>query len=187
MHDLTPITALGAPQAQTHKIGEVSLCENPNVALFCVAAQRGKEADCAQKLEKLLPALPQPNELKIGDPICAFWMSSDMYMLMTAFETHETYAEELAQDFGSCASITEQTDGWVCFDLRGSRLEAVMELICPVNLRASSEGLAQRTSIEYIGCFVLQMHSNEWIRVIGPRSSALSLHHAIIGALKSAL
>jgi sarcosine oxidase subunit gamma len=108
-------------------------------------------------------------------------------MVGAPFETHEDLAERLKHRFGPTASITEQTDAWCCFDLRGDGMEAVLELCCNLNIRAMKTGDATRTSIHHLGCFVLRRDPADWVRILGPRSSATSLHNALKTAMISAL
>ena len=105
---------------------------------------------------------------------------------MATHESHETLAAQLAAKAKGTASVTEQNDAWCCFDLSGPRLASVFELLCPVNLRACAGGEATRTGIDHLGCFLLVL-SPDHVRVLGPRSSAGSLHHALLTAMRAAL
>lgn len=64
-------------------------------------------------------------------------------------------------------------------------MEQVVELLCPINVRQMTTGDAQRTSIHHLGCFVLRRDPSDWVRILGPRASAGSLHHAIVTAMRS--
>jgi len=188
VHDLEPITALGGSAPQVVTLAGVTLSENPNLALASVAARAGSEDRCRAHLADLLqgPA-PEPGKCRLHDPEAAFWMGPDQWMVGAPFETHEDLAALLKDRFGQTASVTEQTDAWACFDLRGDGVEAVMELSCALNIAAMQTGDAQRTSIHHLGCFVLRRDPADWLRILGPRSSAQSLHHALVTAMKSAL
>lgn len=188
MHDLTPITALGGTAPRVDTVAGVTLTENPNLALASLAARLGQEAACRAHLETLLagPA-PGPGTGRLQGPEAAFWMGPDQWMVGAPFASHEDLAAQLKSRFGDTASSTEQTDAWVCFDLRGDGIERVMELCCNINIRAMKTGDATRTSIHHLGCFVLRCDPADWVRILGPRASAGSLHHALLGAMKSAL
>jgi sarcosine oxidase subunit gamma len=188
VHDLTPITALGGNVAQVDTVAGVTLTENPGLALASVMARIGHEQACAKHLADLLGTdAPSPGQCRLHDPEAAFWMGPDQWMVGAPFATHEDLADQLKTRFGAAASITEQTDAWACFDLRGDGMEAVMELCCNLNMRAMQTGDAQRTSIHHLGCFVLRHDPPDWVRILGPRSSAASLHHALKTAMVSAL
>ncbi|MEP3946747.1 sarcosine oxidase subunit gamma [Ascidiaceihabitans sp.] len=187
MHDLTPITALGGATPQVETVGTVTLSENPGLALASVMARVGFETECAKHLADLLDGdAPGPGKCRLHDPEAAFWMGPDQWMVGAPYDTHETLAGELKTRFENTASVTEQSDAWVCFDLRGAKMEAVMELCCNLNIRAMQTGDAQRTSIHHLGCFVLRRDPEDGVRILGPRSSAGSLHHALKTAMVSA-
>ncbi len=185
VHDLKPITALGGTDPRVDTVGSVTLTENPGLALASVAARMGREAACKDHLKSVIGAVPGPGECQLNDPEAGFWMSPDMWMVGAPFDTHEDLASQLKKRFGDTASVTEQTDGWCCFDLRGAGMENVMERLCPINMRAMQTGQAQRTSIDHLGCFVLRRDPADWVRILGPRSSAASLHHALLTAMQS--
>lgn len=186
MHNLTPITAMGGNAPRVDTVAGVTLSENPGLALASVAARLGQEETCRKHLSDLLEGpVPGPGQCSLHDPEAAFWMGPDQWMVGAPFETHEDLATQLKSRLGDSASVTEQTDAWACFDLRGDGLEAVLELCCNINVRAMQTGDAQRTSIHYLGCFVLRRDPADWMRIFGPRASAVSLHHALLTAMKS--
>ena len=114
-------------------------------------------------------------------------MGPDQWMVGAPFDTHEDLAAQLKSRFGDTASVVEQTDAWVCFDLRGDGIDDVMEFLCAINIRAMQTGDATRTVIHHLGCFVIRRDPANWVRILGPRASAGSLHHAIFTAITSAL
>lgn len=186
MHNLSSITPLGAtePRVETH--GSVTCSEVTDLALASVSARLGQESACSDKMHTLLgqPA-PGPGKSAMGDPFTAVWMGPDQWMIGANISTHEDIEEQLISELKTTASVTEQTDSWCCFDLSGTRVAAVMELLCNVNLRVMKAGDATRSSIHHLNCFVICGDPDGFIRLIGPRSSAGSLHHAIIAAMKS--
>lgn len=186
--DLEPITALGGAEPRVDTVAGVTLRENPGLALASVMARGGQEDACRTHLADLLETPPPgPGQCRLHDPEAAFWMGPDQWMVGAPFDTHEDLAAQLKNRFGTSASITEQSDAWVCFDLRGDGIEAVMELLCVLNLRKMKTGDASRTVIHHLGCFVLRRDPSNWLRILGPRASAGSLHHAVLTAMKSAL
>ncbi|MGH1575985.1 sarcosine oxidase subunit gamma [Planktotalea sp.] len=186
MHNLKAITALGGQEPRVDRIGENTLRENAGLALASVHARLGQEEACRAHLQDLLEGrVPAIGKAVLRDPEAAFWTGPDQWMVGALFDTHEELADQLRARFGSTASITEQTDAWACFDLQGATMDAVMELLCPVNMRAMQTGDAQRTSIHHLGCFVIRREPSDWVRILGPRASATSLHHAIITAMQS--
>ncbi|MBV7395970.1 sarcosine oxidase subunit gamma [Mameliella sediminis] len=185
MHDLKPLTPLGATDPRVDSIGSVTLTEVTSVALASVAARLGHEEAARSALAAFIGGeVPAPSRHG-GGALNAFWTGPDQWMVEAPMDTHEDLAHHLAEVLGADASVTEQTDAWCRFDLSGYELPSIMELLCPVDLRSWQGGEVQRTSIDHLGCFVLNRGPRA-LSVIGPRSSAGSLHHALMTACKSA-
>nr|WP_254429722.1 sarcosine oxidase subunit gamma [Ruegeria atlantica] len=146
----------------------------------------GQEASASKALAKLIGAPTPDVGQHAGETITAFWAGPDQWMIEAPFETHEDLADQVKSAMGDTASVTEQTDGWTRFDLNGDQIPAVLELLCMLDLRKFDAGCVARCSIHHVGCFVL-CRSPESCSVYGPRSSAGSLHHAIVAAMRSAL
>ncbi len=185
MHNLVAITALGGSEPRVDTVGPVTCTETPGVALASVAARLGKETTAQKALAKMIGA-PAPEVQRFtGDQVIAFWSGPDQWMVEAPFDSHEDLADQVKATLGIAASVTEQTDAWARFDLRGDGINAVLELLCQLDLRQFQTGYAARSSIHHIGCFVL-CRSADHVSLFGPRSSAGSLHHAIIAAMRSA-
>lgn len=186
MHNLVAITALGGQEAQVDSHGGVTCSEVPHVALASFMGRLGQENQAQAILAQALGAQAPDVARLVEADLTAFWMGPDQWMVEAPLMTHEGLAQELAEAAAGVASVTEQTDAWTRFDLTGEGLEAVLELLCQMNIRAMTGGEAQRGSIHHLGCFVM-CRSVTHFSIYGPRASAGSLHHAIIGAMKSAL
>ncbi len=91
---------------------------------------------------------------------------------------HEDIVAQLKPAFGDAASITEQTDAWVRFDLSAPDLAPLMERLCNVDFPAAPDGFASRTVIEHMGCYLVRRTRGE-ATLYGARSSARSLLHAL--------
>ncbi|MDP4033743.1 MAG: sarcosine oxidase subunit gamma [Pseudorhodobacter sp.] len=183
-HRLHSLTPLGHPEPQTVTIGPVTITEVVTVALASLASRRGREADVAAAAKTLDIPLPGPNGSASGAVFAAFWLGPEQWMIEAPFASHEDIATRLLSTFGDAASITEQTDGWVRFDLAGANLPDLLERLCCLDTRAMSAGTATRTVIDHLGCHVI-WRAPEVFSVVGPRSSAGSLHHALTTAAKS--
>ena len=188
MHDLAPMTALGSSDHRVDIISGVTLTENSAQAHASVAARLGKEDACQKHLTDLMSgAIPAPAKIVTHDVMSAFWIGPNQWMVSAPFESHEDLAQQLKARFQDSASITEQTDAWVCFEMRGSGINAVMQLCANFDIERMQTGDAQRTVIHYMGVYVLRRDPADWLRILGPRSSAESLHHALVTAMKAAL
>lgn len=185
MHDLKPLTALGGTEPRIDRFDHVAIAENDGLALASVAARLGQEKACRAALKSLLGAVPRPGKAQLRDPEAGFWMGPDQWMIGAPRDTHEMLAETLKTRFGDCASITEQSGAWVCFDVIGKGMHDVCERLCAVPIRRMKSGDAQRTVIHQMGCFVIRRADQDHIRILGPRASAGSLHHALIIAAQA--
>ena len=107
-------------------------------------------------------------------------MGPDQWMLGAPRDTHERLADQLIERFGATASVTEQSGAWACFDVTGPAMQELCERLCAVPIRNMVAGDAQRTMIHQLGCFVIRRQDADHIRILGPRASAASLHHALI-------
>ncbi|MDA7424892.1 sarcosine oxidase subunit gamma [Thalassococcus lentus] len=187
MSDFRPLTPLGAHEPRTDTHGPVTLTEVVDTALASCSSRLGHEAQVRSALQDFLGfALPEPGQSVSNDPYGAFWMGPDQWMICAPHGTHEDLAAQIKEAVGETASVTEQNDAWCRFDLTGDHLPAVFERLCAVDLRSGSGGEATRTSIDHLGCFLV-MTNPDHVRVLGPRSSAGSLHHALLTAMRSAL
>ena len=185
MHDLVAITSLGGAEPRVDTHGPVTLSEVCDVALASVAARLGGEAKTRSALKTLLGVAPPEPGQAAHKKLGAFWMGPDSWMVEAPFDTHEDLAAQVKAKLKDAASVTEQTDGWCRFDLTGEGLADVFERLCPINLRQWHGSEATRTSIDHLGCFVVARSATH-MSVIGPRSSAASLHHALLSAIRSA-
>jgi sarcosine oxidase, subunit gamma len=183
-HRLKPITPLGKDAPQTFTVGPVTIRENTDNALASLATRSGRGGDVATAAETAGIPLPGPGKTASSATYSALWLGPDQWMIEAPIGTHEDIVAVLRPLFGDAASLTEQTDAWVRFDVTGPDLPSLFERICAFDLRTHAPGSATRTVIEHLGCYVALRASNE-VSVLGPRSSAHSLHHALLTAARS--
>ncbi|MBK0327819.1 sarcosine oxidase, gamma subunit [Rhodobacteraceae bacterium F11138] len=188
MSDLIPLTALGgtSPRVDTFQGLEISEC--PEWALASIAARSGRATDMASAAQAFLGvALPDVARTAEKAPFSVFWMGPEQWMIEAPHDSHEDLATQIKAALGDTASVTEQTDGWVRFDLTGERCHDVLERLCNADSRSMPPGSATRTQLEHLGCFLIRRPQDSHFSVLGPRSSAGSLHHALETAAKSAI
>ena len=181
---LKPLTALGHDAPVTETLGPWTLTERFDVALASLAPRRGRLDEVRAAAARAGIPMSAPARAELGATFGAFWMTPDMWMVEAPFATHEDIRPALLAVFGDAASITEQTDAWVRFDLAGPELERLMERLSNFDLAPAPEGAATRTVIEHMGCYLIK-RSAQAITLYGPRSSARSLHHALTVAAAS--
>lgn len=172
------LTALGQTSPLTKEIGPYRIIERFDVAIASLAIRKGRDGEVKAAAAKAGLPLPDPARATDGNPFSAFWVAPDMWMVEAAFATHEDIAASLKPLFGDAASITEQTDAWVRFDLQAPNLAPLLERLSNVDFPAVPDGYASRTVIEHIGCYLIRKGIGSVV-LYGPRSSAKSLLHAL--------
>lgn len=185
MASLQPLTALGKRDATVVTHGPLTITERFDVALASVAARKGRMADLSAAAKKLDVPLPGPASHLQGTPYSAFWVAPEMWFVEAPYASHELIADLLKAAFGDAASITEQTDAWVAFDLSAPDLTPLLERLCNVDYAAKPDGYATRSVMEHLGVYLIK-HGPGAARLYGPRSSAESLMHALETAALSA-
>ncbi|WP_103258440.1 sarcosine oxidase subunit gamma [Tabrizicola aquatica] len=178
MAELQAMTALGARQAAVAVVGPVTITERCDVALASVAARRGRMADLARAAQAAGVPLPDAARHAGGAVYNAFWVAPEMWFVEAPFASHELIADQLKAALGDAASVTEQSDAWVIYDLTAPDLAPLLERLCNVDFPAAPDGFATRTVIEHLGCYLIR-HGRGQVRIIGARSSAGSLLHAL--------
>jgi sarcosine oxidase subunit gamma len=185
MPNLTAVSPLGFTTPHKDVVGAYTISEVADRAMASVTARKGSAAAVKNILAKILNhPVPEVGGYCAGK-IEAFWTGQSQWMLAAAFDEYEDIVASFSGTFKSKASLTEQTDGWCRFAITGPDIDRLCSLLCNVDMRTLMAGKASRTSIEHIGCFLLRV-ADDSLHIIGPRSSAASLHHAISAAAKSA-
>jgi sarcosine oxidase, subunit gamma len=183
---LKTITALGHDTPKTITIGQITISEQFDVALASVAVRRGRDKDLVKAAKTAGLPLPAAAKTEAGKVYSAFWMTPEMWMVEAPFATHEDIAAHLKQALGETASITEQTDAWVRFDITSENLTPLTERLCNIDLAIKPIGFATRTVIEHLGVYLIK-RSDLKITLYGPRASAQSLLHALEVTAKSVM
>ncbi|MEE2944749.1 MAG: sarcosine oxidase subunit gamma [Pseudomonadota bacterium] len=173
---LSPRTAFGASEPMRATIGKATLTERPEFSIASVTA-RAEQGGIAAKLTSGVDV--SGSEFVQTDTRTVFWTGPNQWFVLDDHSTDETLAQTLKADLGAAASVTEQNDGWVVFDLTGEDLDEVLERLCSINLSELARGRAQRTVIEHVGSFVLCLEQGRSYRLLCGRSFAPSFAHAI--------
>lgn len=181
MHKLKPITPLGADAPRVDQIGTLFIAEVVDQALASVAAREGQ----SDALQKALPLpLPAVGKSETKGDFTAFWTGPDQWIFSANHDQHELLAAELKQMVGDAASVVEQTDGWCRFDVSGTALCDLFERLSNMPVRTMATGDVIRGTVEHLGAFLWRL-ADDRMAVIGPRSSAASLHHALVATARS--
>lgn len=183
MHSLKPITALGGSEPRIDTFGALAIAEVDTLSLASVAMrQKGKTAT-HRVVKSLLGSVPGPGQTAAKGDYSGLWMGPDQWMIAAPMDSHEDLADQLVAKLGQAASVTEQSGAWAAFDLTGESMFDACERLCAAPIRKMAVGDAQRSTVHQLGCFVIKQDAS--IRILGPRASTGSLHHALIDAAKS--
>jgi sarcosine oxidase, subunit gamma len=181
---LKQVTALGNDTPKTVTIGDVTIVERFDVALASVAIRKGWDKDLAKRAKAAGLPLPAAAKSEAGKTYSAFWMTPEMWMVEAPFASHEDIAAILKATLGDAASITEQTDAWVRFDVAAIDILPLMERLSNVDLARKPVGFATRTVMDHLGVYLIKRGNND-VTLYGPRASAQSLLHALEVTAKS--
>lgn len=180
-HGLKPLSALGGDASPAAGIEGLTIRENADVAMASAAARFGRDKDVAKAAKKLLGFdLPGPGEMASRGGWAAFWTSPGQWMITAPFADHEDIARIVKTGLGDAASVTEQTDGWVRFEVEGTRAPDMFERLCNADIRLMQAGRATRCQIEHLGAFLLCHTAGRTFSVVTLRSAAASMHHALV-------
>lgn len=179
--DLAPLTALGADTARSARFGALTLAETPDMALASLAQRRDGDQPLPMGLR-----LPGPGGWVSGNGLAAFWTGPHQWMIEAEGRAEQDFARDLALAAPGC-SVTEQTDGWVCFELTSDAgaapIRQIMAKLVNIDVDDFGPGRATRTGLEHQGVFLIRRADNR-LAIWGMRSSAESLWHALATAAR---
>lgn len=182
MARLTAITALGGIEARDDLIGSIRITEVVDTCLASLAMRRDKSESFRKAAQTALGTdLPTPGQRTSHGTRGAIWMGPDQFLVEA--ETDATdLASDLAAIFGAAASITDQSDAWVRFDITGRDVPAMLERLSAADTRLMQGGAAVRTPVHHMLCVLVCRDAGIGFTIYGPRASAPSLHHVLTAA-----
>lgn len=176
MPDLIPTTALGGRTPARVVAGELALEENSSLGLASIALRR----DGTQPVPFGL-SLPEPGGHVTNGSVGAFWLAPGQWMIEGDGQAESDFAAIVKAEAPSC-SVTEQTDGFVVFEIRSSAGETpiirLMEKLVNLDPARFGPSSATRTGLEHMTVFILR-RAVDRMAIIGMRSAAGSLWHAL--------
>ena len=190
MTSLTPLTALGGTAPYDEIIGGIRIVEIADTCLASLAMRRGKAAAFRNAARQALgTGLPAPGQRTATDVRGVIWMGPDQYLVEVETDGAQTDGADLVDALGiafkTAASITDQSDAFVRFDITGKDVPAMLERLCAADTRQMLGGAAVRTPIHHMLCVLVCRDAYTGFSVYGPRSAAQSLHHALTAAAAS--
>lgn len=181
MPELKPLTALGTAEPRRARLGGLTIAEDPDLALASLALRRDGAAPAPFGL-----ALPGPGEWRGAAGAAAFWTGPGQWMIEAPGRAGEDFAAAVKAEAPG-ASVTEQTDGWVAFEIAADAgaapLHALLERLVNLDLSRFGPGSATRTHLEHMSVCVIRRAETR-CAILGMRSAAGSLWHALEQAAK---
>ena len=123
---------------------------------------------------------PAISTFNIKDNQLALWVRSDSYF----FISDEIKFKDLVSAFENNASITDQTGGWVIFNIEGKSCRPLFEKLLTVDLDGFDKGKVIRTSIASINCFVLCKSKFDEYNIVCPISFYESMKSRLESLIK---
>lgn len=183
---LKMLSPLGQSDGKIDEIGAVRIVERLDVAWASLAQRNGNPRSFNAAVKRVFKtALPFAGASISKGDFTVFWSSPEQWFVEAPINTHEDLAHILKSEFKETASITEQSGGWCRFDVEGNDCVHALQRLCAVDTATMETAAATRSVIEHIGVFVLCRETAQQFSIYGPRSSADSLHHALITSAKS--
>ena len=182
MTDLQMMTPLGNTTPAVEHFGTTCIAEHCDAELVSLAARRGQTEflqSCVQK--ELGVRLPRVGGTATGSEVSAWWIGPDQWMIEARWDIKSALAGRVAQGIGKLGSVVDQSDGWVRYDISGPKAKSVFEKLTPIDVQMMQSGTVVRSTIHHIGCFIRCETARDYYSIYGPRSSAGSLHEALIG------
>ena len=172
MASLTPTTALGGTTAFDETIGGIRIAEKAAPVMASLAMLKDKASAFTKAAGAHLGALPGPGRSQVYNRTGTVWMGPDQFLVE-------------GMGAAALAAATDQSDAWVRFDVTGDDVVAMLERLSNADSRRMAQGDATRTAIHHMHCVVICRAGGTEFTILGPRSSAASLHHALVAAAAS--
>ena len=118
---------------------------------------------------------PTISNFEMNNNALVFWVRANSYFVLGQLER---------KSFQNVFSITDQTGGWVCFNLNGKDTKLLFEKLLTIDLVSFVKKQVIRTSIYKINCFVLCHNQFENYTIICPTSFSESMKSRLLNLIK---
>ena len=122
---------------------------------------------------------PTISNFEIKNNALVFWIRANSYFVLGQLEK-----KNFGKNSQNVFSITDQTGGWVCFNLNGRNTKLLFEKLLTIDLASFVKKQLIRTSIYKINCFVLCHNQFENYTIICPTSFSESMKSRLLDLIK---
>ncbi len=177
MAELAPRTALHRAGPSIQTLGALEIRDDPDLAIAWIARRR--EGDLAPAEAFLGLTLPPAGEMAAAGGHRAVAVGREQWLVLAPHAMD--FADRIRAAGGAGVSVCDQSDGWAVFEIRGP-VAPLLERLCDIDPATLGPGRSAPTGIEQMRCILLA--GAQGLTLLGPRSSAGSLHHAILSAAR---
>ncbi len=182
MHDLLQTTPLWGTEPRVDQFTAVTVTEVTGRALASLSLRNVNQDKARAQAEAFLGlSLPEANGHANTSVFEATWLAPDQWLISADIAEREHLSDQLAESLSGLASVTEQTDGWCRFDLNGV-CAPVLERLASTDLPGMASQSAARVLLEHLSCLVICREAEQSYGILGQRSTARALHHALVTA-----
>lgn len=176
MAELHARTPLRHEQAVVEKIGQLQIVENPGYSISWIARRRDGDLSGIENFIGL--ELPTAGRTATGDTCRAVPFAREQWLILAPWTPD--FLEEVKAAGGANVSVCDQSDGWVVFEIEGTVVDSLLERLCDLDPRKLPLEGSSPSMIEHLRVIVVRLP--EGLMILGARSSAGSLQHALIEA-----
>ena len=167
-------------------INNVSIKEVLDHRITSLAVPLGSDRKCSAVIKKVFKkTIPQiEKSIIVSNNNFLFRLANDMLFFCenSIKKAPKTTIDLLQQNFYT----TDQSGGWCCLQVSGSRVIEMLERICPLDLSKENFKIldAKRTTMEHLGVIIFKRGETEFL-LYSASSSAKSFLHAVETSCKN--
>ena len=158
---------------------EINLCLDSTNNLYSINHNLN-EIKKFKSIFKSFFSFPPPNisHFEKNEKALVFWVRTYSYFVLGKIDK-----EIISAKFEDISSITDQTGGWICFNLSGKNVKLLLEKLMTTDLFIFESNQVLRTSINKINCFVLCHKRFENYTIICPTSFMESMKGRLLNLI----
>ena len=186
MHKLKALTPLNNDQLAFDRFEGITLREENDLSLAMLMKHSGTDKDFHALAKNILKVdFPKVSKSVTQGERVIRWIRSDTWLIEAPYIGHGKLESEIKDLFGNAVAVVEQSDAFCLFDIEGLKCTEVLARLCNVDTGKMKKGDISATQLEHLNCFIVCKKEGQQYRIMGPRSAAISIQHAIISAIKS--
>ena len=180
---LKPLNALGGNDLERSSFNGIEITEKYLNSLASIGCSEPLLKNFSKKLKSIFDIkVPGPGKSVASQKVRVSWTAQGQWFIESEEVFSQGFDIYLLEKLGKEFVVTDQSDGWVKFSLSGDNILKALEKCIMLDLYKMTGGSFSRCSLEHIGVYLLCERAKRDFLIYGPRSSANSLHRALIQA-----